>query len=268
MIGSGPGPIGILQGRLTPPWNGELQCFPRGAWEREFRLAQECGFDALELIAEAQYNAENPIWSEDGRKRIRELAAGTGVSAETLCADCFMSVSFAGDPSASAELLSRLAASGVHRIVLPFLGPAQFASLQEADRVIARLSAMDTPGVELAIESALAAEDLGRLLESTGLGVCYDLGNMTALGRDLVREIHALGPSITHVHVKDKRRADGQNMILGTGDTDLAGAFAALRDVEYSGGFTLETTRGDDPLLTARRHRELVAGFLQGGCEP
>lgn len=255
--------IGILQGRLTRPWNGELQCFPRGAWEREFLLARECRLDAIELIAEAQHNPDNPIWSEEGRKRICGLARETGVSSETVCADCFMSVTFAGDPSASAELLSRLAESGVRRIVLPFLGGSQFRSLQEAERVIARLSAMDRPGVELAVETTLSCEDLRRLVESTALRVCYDLGNMTAVGRDIVREIHTLGSLITHVHVKDKRRADGQNVILGTGDTDLSGAFAALRAVRYRGEFILETTRGDDPVLTAKRHRELVAGFLQ-----
>ncbi len=254
--------VGILQGRLTPPWNGELQCFPRGRWEDEFLLAHECGFDSIELMVEAVHNPDNPVWSASGRRRLLQLTTETGVRAATLCADCFMSVTFAREPDASLELLGRLLTYGFERVVLPFIGPAIPSSLADAERAFARVATLAGRGVELAIESALPAESLARLLEGAPLGVCYDTGNQTAMGYDIVGEIHTLGPRISHVHVKDKRRSDGQNVLLGTGDADLAGAFAALRAVGYKGEFTLETNRGGDPVETARTHREIVRGLL------
>lgn len=255
--------IGVLQGRLTPPWNGELQCFPRGRWEEEFLLARDCGFESIELIAETIHNPDNPVWSADGRKRIVELTQQTGVRATTLCADCFMSTTFAREPDASLELLERLLTYGFERIVLPFIGPANFDNLADAESAFARLATLAGRGVELAVESVLPAESLLKLIEGSPLGVCYDTGNQTAMGFDITSEIHMLGPRISHVHVKDKRRSDGQNVILGTGDTDLAGAFAALRAVGYTGEFTLETNRGSDPVETALVHRQKVEGFLR-----
>jgi L-ribulose-5-phosphate 3-epimerase len=255
--------IGILQGRLTQPWNGELQCFPRGRWEEEFSLARECGFGSIEFIAEAVHNPDNPVWSTDGRRRIAELIGQTGVSATTLCADCFMGVTFAREPDASLDLLEKLLTFGFECIVLPFMGQANPGSLDEAEQAFARVATLAGHGAELAVESTLPAKSLRKLIEGMPLGVCYDTGNQTAMGYDIVREIHTLGPLISHVHVKDKRRSDGQNVILGTGDADLAGAFAALRAIGYAGGFTLETNRGNDPVETARAHRKLVEGLLQ-----
>ena len=254
--------IGILQGRLTQPWNEELQCFPRDGWEEEFSLAHRCGFNAIELIAEASHNPANPIWSDSGRERIRELSQQTGVRAATLCADCFMTVTFSRAPEAAVDLLAKLIEYGFERIVVPFIGGAALDSTQEAEQSFARVSALAGHGVELAIESTLPADALESSLEGKPLGVCYDLGNTTALGYDIVQEIHILGSRISHVHVKDKRREDGQNVILGTGDTDLVGAFAALKAIGFAGDFTLETNRGNDPVDTARAHFKLVEGLL------
>ena len=52
-------------------------------------------------------------------------------------------------------------------------------------------------------------------------------------------------------------------MILGTGDTDLAGAFAALSAIGYTGAFTLETNRGNDPIETAITHLKMVEDLLR-----
>jgi sugar phosphate isomerase/epimerase len=52
-------------------------------------------------------------------------------------------------------------------------------------------------------------------------------------------------------------------VILGTGDTDLVGAFAALRAIGFAGEFTLETNRGNDPVETASAHLKLVEDLLR-----
>ena len=93
--------------------------------------------------------------------------------------------------------------------------------------------------------------------------VCSNLGTTPALGHEIAADIRRLGKRITHVHVKDKLRSDGRNVLLGTGDTDFKGAFRALKDIRYDGGYTMETFRGDDPVETAKRHRQFVEGFLR-----
>jgi len=36
-----------------------------------------------------------------------------------------------------------------------------------------------------------------------------------------------------------------------------------LVEIRYDGGYTMETFRGDDPVETAKRHRQFVEGFLR-----
>lgn len=252
--------IGILQGRLTPPWNGKLQCFPRGAWDREFELAQRCGFSALELFVETEFNPENPVWSEAGRARIRSLASEHRLATPTLCADSFMTTTFEREPAEAAALLERMIGFGFRRIVLPFFEKAE---IRDPERVVRALGGVDRKGVDLAVETTLTADRLVPLLETLPATVCYDLGNTTALGHDVPGDIRKLGRLITHVHIKDKRRSDGKNVLLGTGDTDFPGAFSALRDIGYRGDFTLETDRGPDPVATAKRHLAFVEDLLR-----
>jgi len=255
--------IGILQGRLTRPWNGKLQCFPREGWEAEFDLARKCGLEAIELFVETGHNPDNPVWSEGGRKRLRELSRASGVATPTLCADCFMATPFHSEPERAVPILQTLIGFGFRRIVLPFYEKAELRSSQDVDRLCQALNGVDRKGVELELETSLPAVELIPLIDRLGAGVCYDLGNTTAFGHNLPGDIRLLGSRIGHVHVKDKRRADGQNVLLGTGDTDFRSAFAALREIGYAGDYTMETFRGDDPVETARKHAAFVQTFLR-----
>ena len=254
--------IGILQGRLTHPWNGQLQCFPRGAWQEEFRLAGECGFAAIELLAEKEFNAENPIWSPEGRAEMAALAAETGISAPIVCADCFMTTPLTGGSAVSLPLLNELLGLGFKGLVLPFFEAAELRGNKEIDALATVVDHRAESETELLIETSLPAAKVAAICDHLHLGVCYDLGNTTALGYDNVEEIGILGKRIRHVHVKDKRRSDGANVLLGTGDVNLPAAFEALRHIGYQGDFTLETARGADPVAQAREHLAFVSDLV------
>ncbi len=42
--------IGIMQGRLVPPINNRIQCFPRDNWRIEFEYAAKAHLDCIEWI--------------------------------------------------------------------------------------------------------------------------------------------------------------------------------------------------------------------------
>ena len=65
--------FGMVQGRLTQSPPGCLQWFPNDNWKDEFMIASDLGIDYIELIAETQYNQNNPIWTNDGINRIKQL---------------------------------------------------------------------------------------------------------------------------------------------------------------------------------------------------
>ena len=48
--------LGICQGRLTMPPNGELQWFPEQKWINEFKIAKNLGYDFIELLVEREHN--------------------------------------------------------------------------------------------------------------------------------------------------------------------------------------------------------------------
>jgi N-acylneuraminate cytidylyltransferase len=262
--------IGVLQGRLTAAPEGVLQAFPAGKWEDEFVVAQETGLSHIELLAERDHNPENPIWSEKGINGLSLLASTTQVQPRVLCIDFVMSHAFYEPATVEyvLNLIERSARAGVKVIVLPLFekselehaGWTQYVGPLRICADGARLQ-----DITLCLETSLPAGRLQMFLGLVGrsdLRVCYDSGNTTALGHDCAADICTLGDLVGHVHIKDKNAA-GENTLLGMGLTDFPSIFSALRKIGYTGALTLETTRGVDPVQTARSHLAFVKRQLE-----
>ena len=82
--------IGIIQGRLSPRPYPKLQAFPIESWQQEFKYAKELGYDFIEWIFEDNRYQENPIWTAQGREKIKQCIKETGVTVESVCADFFL----------------------------------------------------------------------------------------------------------------------------------------------------------------------------------
>jgi sugar phosphate isomerase/epimerase len=143
---------------------------------------------------------------------------------------------------------------------------AQFADVMCAIEAAWQLA--EAGNVRVAIESDWPA---ARLRDAIGechmpaVGVCYDIGNAVAFGLDAAADIPALGALMTAVHVKDRLRT-GESVALGTGDADLAGAFAALAAIGYAGTAVLETPVGAHPLDSAAHNLSVVQALLPRGA--
>src|SRR6202162_794241 len=97
--------IGIMEGRLLPPQDA-FQSFPRRGWDREFELAAQAGLEGIEWIFDVAGADENPLASDSGCDRVRELAERHGVGVRSVCADYFMERPFFR--CRAAELAERL----------------------------------------------------------------------------------------------------------------------------------------------------------------
>ncbi len=80
------------------------------------------------------------------------------------------------------------------------------------------------------------------------IGVCLDVGWITAAGFDAAKIFTAYGDRVYDIHFKDKKvekGADGKDAIidvaLGTGSADYAGLFAAIKASGWSGVMAIET---------------------------
>ncbi len=110
----------------------------------------------------------------------------------------------------------------------------------------------DRTGVRLALETGLEpgprlADFLTRL-DTGGLGVNLDPGNLIMHGHDLTAAIRALHRLLVHTHAKDARSATAnrlaQEVPLGHGDIDWIHYLATLAEVEYAGWMVVERETG------------------------
>jgi L-ribulose-5-phosphate 3-epimerase len=269
--------LGIMQGRLVPPEDGRIQCFPRERWQSEFAHAKEVPFDYIEWIYDLYGREGNPLRTPAGVQKLKEFTGTSGVRIRSVCADYFMDRPLLR--CSAAELAERLQelrsvmqnarAVGVNRVVLPFVDASairdekDFAAVRDALR--AAMPIADEAGVEIHLETSLSPAEFAKLLEQVGhpmLKVNYDSGNSASLGYDVADEFAAYGSAIGSVHIKDRVRG-GTTVPLGSGNADFRALFACLEKVGYSGDFTLQVARGTpgDEVAWAKKNVAWVRSY-------
>lgn len=252
--------MGIMQGRLLPPVNGRIQCFPADRWREEFALAARAGLSRIEWIYETWGQDANPIASDEGTRELKGLSAKYDVVVGSLCADYFMEKPLLGVNPGDLRirkqtlewLLARCASAGIRRMGLPFVDASRIGTDEELDAVAGTLGDLaDTvrrTGVEIHLETSLDPHRFGRLLDqlpASCFKVNYDSGNSASLGYDPSEEFASYGDRIGSVHIKD-RLLGGSTVPLGEGHVDWRTLGACLKKVAYSGDLILQVARGRD----------------------
>jgi L-ribulose-5-phosphate 3-epimerase len=267
-------PVGIMQGRLSPPVGGRIQSFPVDSWREEFPRAREAGLACIEWVYEFDTEADNPLATEAGLGEIRNLVQKTGVAVWSICADFYMQELLVGDNGAPRGpvvehlhgLIQRASGLGVRYMVLPFVDASSLrteAELAGLRQVLAGLlPRAQQAGVELHLETDLKPAPLAHLLQQVShpqLRANYDIGNSASLGHDPVEELTLLGPWLGSVHVKD-RLLGGGTVPLGTGAANLGACFRLFQQANYQGPFILQAARmeGMSETELAIRNRRFV----------
>lgn len=267
-------PIGIMQGRLSPPIGGRIQSFPVNTWREEFSLAREAGLDCIEWIYEADTESVNPLRIDEGIEDIRRLAGDSGVAVWSVCADYYMTERLIAPDSTPRQdvvehlkwLVRQVAKLDIQYIVLPFVDESSLQSPAEVEALPVVLKGIlpvaEEADVELHLETDLPPADLLEPLEQIShplVRANYDIGNSASLGRDPTEELTALGPWLGSVHVKD-RVLDGSTVPLGTGLADFATCFQLLCAASYRGPLILQAAReeGLSEIELAKRNRLFV----------
>ncbi len=265
--------FGMVQGRLTQSPPGCLQWFPQESWQQEFDTAKDIGVDYIELIAEVQNNTENPIWIDDGIKEIKKLVKDNGLTLHALCNDYIVENLFLDKKviQQNISLLGQGKKLGVEKYIMPFFESSELTvdNMQEYIEPLREIAKVASDkGITVCLETILTGLELVKLLElidMPNVKAVYDTGNRVAFGHDLASDIRLLGDRIAHVHIKDKN-SDNANVLLGTGLVNFESVFFALNDIDYNGPYTFETTRGSDPINTAKYNMDLV-NFFKSNAE-
>lgn len=242
-------PIGVLQGRLTPSPDGRIQFFPRDSWEEEFPKARGIGFSDIEILIQFGEHDRHPMWTEDGQKRLKEVAAANGIGLPSVHG--FFKWRKHADESVRALecIIPATANIGASAFLLSFFDENAINSAEdknEITRVIKPLADLaQESGVKLGLEVEMKAEELKDFIQGMSypaVGVYYDIGNMASMGVDVPAEIKLLGPLVVGAHVKD-RVLGGETVPLGEGAANFPEIFRALRDVGYAGPLVIQGAR-------------------------
>ena len=96
-------------------------------------------------------------------------------------------------------------------------------------------------------EVATAASMEKLLAMSKAFAVNLDIGHYTAGNNDAVAFLRKHHDRITHLHIKDRRRDNGPNVQLGTGETPITECVLLIRDQRWPIKLTLEREYRDAP---------------------
>lgn len=253
-------PLGVIQGRLLPKYQGRYQCHPVGYWPDEFKIVASLDLDCIQLILNSDTIELNPLSSSAGLEKINALVDSSGVKVSSICADYFMEKPLhkisGEDLLKSIEVLKSLVKSskkiGSKSIVLPCLDNSSFSNLNEMKKFQELISDVipiaEDLNINLALETDLDSKTFSTFLDaidSPNLTVNYDIGNSASFGHAIKEDFSAYGEKISDVHIKD--RPLGQKSIqLGDGDANFEDFFKLIDNSYYSGPFIMETYRDEE----------------------
>ncbi len=99
------------------------------------------------------------------------------------------------------------------------------------------------------------------------IGLCIDVGHTSRAGTDVVAAIHAAGPRLLDMHIKDlaDMRVKESQVAVGDGKMPVPAIFAALNSIGYQGFVDLEyEIHEDDPLPGMIKSFAYMRGVLAG----
>jgi hexulose-6-phosphate isomerase len=268
--------IGIMQGRLSPRIDGKIQAYPASTWQKEFEIAQEIGYAAIEWIVEKPVET-NALMTTSGKTEIKKVIASTGVRIDYVCADIFMQqplVRMSEETKSQnkeylLEILKNAKEVGAIGVEIPFVDNSSIKSETEKQEFIDTMQdafklAKDLD-IKISLETDLSPIAFKELLEQIDLNFIqanYDIGNSASLGYDPEEELDAYGQRILNVHVKD-RKLGGTTVPLGTGSADIQGVFQKLNEIGYAGGITMQAARGENDIDIAKEQLSYTLEIIE-----
>ena len=270
-------PIGVMQGRLLPKYQGRYQAHPVGYWQDEFPIAQKLGLDCIEFILDYNDAEQNPLMTQEGCKEIQAVCERTGVKVMSVCADYFMEAPLHSENNQKTErsievllqLLKTSAELGVRDIVIPCVDQSSIKNEQVRTIFIEALTTVipnaERSGVNLSLETDLDAKQFGELLsslDSPKVTVNYDIGNSASLGYNPIDELSAYGERISDIHIKD-RPLGGGSVKLGTGNADIQDFLKLMESFNYSGPLIMQAYRDDEGVSILEEQLNWVKIFLE-----
>lgn len=267
--------IGIMQGRLSPPYNNKIQSFPNNHWENEFILAKEIGLNFIEWIIDFHEFKSNPLFAKEGVLRIKELINETGVYVPSICVDYFATFPIIDESKGyeSKQLLYEIIEIsrnlGIKIIEIPLVGSASPKNTDANKKYVKFFNSLSDTltknSVKIGLETDLdpiSQKYFINKIKNENVGLNYDTGNSVYWRYNLTEEIKYFGKKIINVHLKDCTVRD-YSVPFGQGDTNFNLFFKLLKKINYTGDYVIQGARGDDDFNVVFEQFKFIKSFLK-----
>lgn len=269
--------IGIMQGRLSPQIDGQIQCFPADFWKAEFFIANAIGIPLIEWTLDRFDIERNPFIID--HKKIKDISFASEVLVSSVTYDAAMQSPLVINGEVQkieVELLCNVLQNarnlGVGTLVLPLVdGSSVFdCDYLQYIKLLNNIGKnyLDT-NLRIAIESDFSPKKLVKFIDeidSVWIGVNYDIGNSAALGFDFDEEMRLIGNKIFNIHVKD-RPLGGVTCPFGKGTSGLQNKINVLYESFRNINMIIQGARsknGND-VGTAIEYFEYIQKALKNG---
>jgi L-ribulose-5-phosphate 3-epimerase len=256
------------------------------SWTERLAAAAASGYQSVEIsIDESDDRLARLTWPRGPRQDLRRALASAPASIDTMCLSAHRKYALGSASRPQREkaldIMSRavdFAAEFGIRIVQVAGYDVHYEESTEETRALYMESILRS--AEWARRSCvtLALENVDcPLVDSIEKGMRFveaadtpwfqmypDIGNLTAMEKDVTRELLAGGRHIVGVHLKDTRIREFRRVPFGEGLVDFERAFQTLKGMGYRGPFMVEMWNESvaDPVATAANARRWLAEKL------
>ena len=257
-----------MQGRLLEsPVKNDLDWFPTKTWKREFSLAKELPIKTIELVLDRKMDRNNPLRSDKGRKEVKQEFLKNKLQPYSCCMNFIIDHPISDEDIFKdiKKLIIELNEIGVKNIILPLFNASSLSLPDTLVYIKKLIEVAESNNIYLLIETDKSGKETLKYLSkvaSQNIGIVYDIGNATYLGHDIGEDVALLEKKIKHIHIKDKNK-NGKNVKLGKGICDFNFFFQQPNIQKYSGFFTLETSRGGDPIKRAIENLDFIQELIK-----
>ncbi len=269
------------------------KAFPAMSLRECLRAAVSARYDFVELsIDESDDRLERLNWSSSARAALRRAASAMGMPMTSICLSAqrrFPMGSASPDIRQKSLDIVRKAVDlacdlGVRMVLIPGYdvyyepsSPGTRASFMEGLWLAVQWAGRS--GVMLVLENTESSfTSITQTLEcvsqirSPWLQLYGDIGNLNALGYNVITELEAGAGHLAGIHVKDTTAGTFRHIPLGQGTVPFVEAFRTLWKIGFCGPIMLEMWGDEedgDPLQTVTEARRwLEARLLESCSEP
>jgi len=256
--------LGIIQGRLLKPIEGNIQEFPSKNWKEEFETIKDLNLNHIEWIITNKSFNEGVLDLDvsDYSDKISSVTCDNLISKEIINHE-FLSKQLR-------PICEWAIKNNIKVISIPLLEDSQILTKPSTHNLYNFKKALKPyslvfPELEFHFEMESPWHIANELVsDCPNFFLIYDTGNITSCGFDHKEWITNSLPLIKNVHLKDRTIKPLKTVKPFTGDTDFKLIFKTLKELNYDGKFTLQLAREEEgnEIETTKKHIKLFKNLI------